>query len=171
VEDGRGWCGPAVLCSSAGFCCWWERVSCSRACAGSGIRAPAFRRTAVLTTGSTGAAGTTRSAPRIFKTSDRSPPNERRLESAALVRIAPFSYRSYSRLPSQSTVMRPRPARQPTVDYNEVGPAYLATMGIPLVSAATLRRAEQRNGSASRDVNEQCGPYWRGRIRPGGVLQ
>ncbi len=53
------------------------------------------------------------------------------MQSAAMSRMTPFSYRSYSTAPIAVDGYEAPPDEQPTVDYNEVGPAYFATMGIP----------------------------------------
>ena len=64
------------------------------------------------------------------------------VESAALSRSTPFSYRSYS---SASIAVEGYDAprdQQPTAEYNEISPAFLATLGIPLVSGREFTRAD-----------------------------
>ncbi len=53
---------------------------------------------------------------------------------------------------------------QPTVQYNEVGPDYLAIMGIPLVSGREFTRADDEKAALVAVVNEtMAAHYWRGR--------
>src|SRR5882724_8786375 len=54
------------------------------------------------------------------------------VESATFARMTPLSYGSYSSTPIAVDGYRPPPEEQPIVEYNEVGPNYFATMGIPL---------------------------------------
>lgn len=68
------------------------------------------------------------------------------VESAALARIAPFSYRSYSSAPITIDGYQAAPDEQPTADYDEVGPAYFATLGIPVVSGRE-RNLQTFNGA------------------------
>jgi predicted permease len=50
------------------------------------------------------------------------------------------------------------------VQYNEVGPDYFATMGIPLVSGREFTRADGENAAIVAVVNEtMAARYWRGR--------
>ena len=64
------------------------------------------------------------------------------VESAAYARISPFSYRTYSSAPIAVDGYEAPPDQQPTVEYNEVSPAYFQTLGIPFVSGRefTARR-------------------------------
>ncbi len=62
--------------------------------------------------------------------------------------------------------------QQPTVEYNEVGPAYLATMGIPLVSGREFTRADNETARLVAVVNEtMAAQYWRGKDPVGSRLQ
>jgi macrolide transport system ATP-binding/permease protein len=64
------------------------------------------------------------------------------------------------------------PDEQSTVDYNEVGPAYLATMGIPLVSGREFTRADNEKALPVAVVNEaMVAQYWRGQDPVGRRLQ
>ncbi len=54
------------------------------------------------------------------------------VESVTWSRSVPFSYRLAASAPIAVDGFVFERGEQPTVDYNEVGPAYLATMGIPL---------------------------------------
>ncbi len=72
------------------------------------------------------------------------------VESAALSRMTPFSYRSYSVAPIAVDGYDAPPDQQPTADYNEVGPGFLATMGIPLVSGREFTRADDEKTGTGR---------------------
>ncbi|HMC59185.1 MAG TPA: FtsX-like permease family protein, partial [Candidatus Solibacter sp.] len=94
------------------------------------------------------------------------------VESAAFARMVPFSYRSYSSAPIAVDGYETPPDEQPTVDYNEVGPAYLATMGIPLVSGREFTRADNEAAPPVAVVNEaMAAQYWRGQDPVGRRLQ
>ncbi|HEU5452970.1 MAG TPA: ABC transporter permease, partial [Terriglobales bacterium] len=56
------------------------------------------------------------------------------IDAAAFARITPFEYRGYSDARVATDTFTTTPEEQPTVSFNEVGPGYLATMGIPLVA-------------------------------------
>jgi hypothetical protein len=56
------------------------------------------------------------------------------IDSAALSRFTPFSYRTYPSAPIAVDGYDAPKDQQPTAEYNEISPAFLATMGIPLVS-------------------------------------
>jgi macrolide transport system ATP-binding/permease protein len=86
------------------------------------------------------------------------------IESAAFARMTPLSYGSYSSTPIAVDGYQPPPEEQPTVQYNEVGPDYLATMGIPLVSGREFTRADDERAALVSIVNESmAAQYWRGR--------
>jgi putative ABC transport system permease protein len=85
------------------------------------------------------------------------------VESAAFSRIAPFSYRSYSSAPIGVDGYDAPPDQQPTAEYNEVGPGYLATMGIPLVSGREFTRTDDERGPLVAVVDEtMAAKFWRG---------
>jgi macrolide transport system ATP-binding/permease protein len=85
------------------------------------------------------------------------------VESVAFSRIVPFTYRSYSSAPIVVEGYETPPDQQITVEYNEVGPAYLATMGIPLVSGREFTRADNETAPPVAVVNElMAAQYWRG---------
>lgn len=55
------------------------------------------------------------------------------------------------------------PEEEPTVEYNEVGPAYFATMGIPLVSGREFTRSDDESGALVAIVNEtMAAQFWKG---------
>jgi predicted permease len=85
------------------------------------------------------------------------------IESAALSRMTPFSYRSYSTAPIAVDGYDAPPDQQPTVDYNEIGPGFLATMGIPLVSGREFTRADNETALLVAVVDETtAAQFWRG---------
>ena len=94
------------------------------------------------------------------------------VQSAAFARITPFGYRSYSSAPIVVDGYDSAPDEQPTVDYNEVGPGYLATMGIPLVSGREFTSSDKETAPLVAVVNEaMAAQYWRGRDPVGSRLQ
>jgi macrolide transport system ATP-binding/permease protein len=85
------------------------------------------------------------------------------VESAAYARITPFSYRTYSSAPIAVDGYEAPPDQQPTVEYNEVSPAYFQTLGIPFVSGREFTRADDENAPLVAVVNEtMVAKYWRG---------
>ena len=86
------------------------------------------------------------------------------VESAAFARITPLGYGSFSSTPVSVDGYQPPPEEQPAVQYNEVGPDYFATMGIPLVSGREFTRADDEKAAIVAVVNEtMAAQYWRGR--------
>jgi macrolide transport system ATP-binding/permease protein len=86
------------------------------------------------------------------------------VESAAFARMTPLSYGSYSSAPIAVDGYQPPPEEQPIVEYNEVGPDYFPTMGIPLVSGREFTRADDEKAALVAVVNETMATqYWRGR--------
>src|SRR5215475_11478507 len=67
------------------------------------------------------------------------------IESAAFSRSTPFSYRTYSSAPIAVDGYDPPKDQQPTADYNEISPAFLATLGIPLMAGREFTRADNDN--------------------------
>jgi macrolide transport system ATP-binding/permease protein len=93
------------------------------------------------------------------------------VDSVAFARATPFSYGGYSSAPIAVGGYEPAPDEQPTVDYNEVGPGYFATMGIPLVEGREFTRADNETAPLVAVVNEaMAAQYWRGRSPVGGRL-
>jgi macrolide transport system ATP-binding/permease protein len=85
------------------------------------------------------------------------------VESVAWARGTPFSYRGYSTAPIAVDGYIAEPDEQPTVEYNEVGPGYLATMGIPLISGREFAASDNENAALVAMVNEAMAQqYWRG---------
>src|SRR5260221_607386 len=85
------------------------------------------------------------------------------VESAALVRVTPFSYRGYSSAPVAVDGYETQPDRLPLVDYDEVGPAYFATMGIPVMAGREFTRDDRETADAVAVVNEaMAAQFWEG---------
>ena len=94
------------------------------------------------------------------------------VESAAFARITPLGYGTYSETPIAVDAYVPPPNEQPSVDYNQVGPDYFATMGIPLISGREFTRADDEKARLVAVVNEtMVNRYWRGRNPVGQRLQ
>jgi predicted permease len=94
------------------------------------------------------------------------------VESAAYGRIRPFSYRGFSSAVIAVDGYQPARDELPTVEYNEVGPGYLATTGIPLVSGREFTRADDDKAALVAVVNETMAEqYWRGQDPVGQRLQ
>ena len=88
------------------------------------------------------------------------------VKSAAFSRMTPFSYRTYSEAPVAVDGYETAPDQQLMVAYNEVGPGYFATMGIPLVSGREFTRADNETAPAVAVVNEaMAAQYWLGQDR------
>src|ERR1700682_6253498 len=86
------------------------------------------------------------------------------VESAAFAQMSPLSYGSFSSTPIAVDGYQPPPEEQPIVQYNEVGPDYFATMGIPLVSGREFTRADDEKAALVAVVNEtMAAKYWRGK--------
>jgi len=84
------------------------------------------------------------------------------IESAAFSRLAPFTYRSYSSSPIAVDGYDAPIDQQPTADYNEIGPGYLATMGIPLVSGREFTRADDETAAPVAIVDAAtAAEFWR----------
>ncbi|MBI3401556.1 MAG: ABC transporter permease [Acidobacteria bacterium] len=85
------------------------------------------------------------------------------VESAAFARMTPFSYRTYSTAPIAVDGYDAPPDQQPTADYNEIGPGYLSTMGIPLVAGREFTRADNETAQLVAIVDETAAAqFWRG---------
>jgi predicted permease len=94
------------------------------------------------------------------------------VESAVFARATPLGYGSYSESPIAVDGYQPPPEEQPTVEYNEVGPDYFVTMGIPLVSGREFTRGDDEKAALVAVVNEtMAGRYWRGKDAIGERVQ
>ncbi|HEY2015231.1 MAG TPA: ABC transporter permease [Bryobacteraceae bacterium] len=94
------------------------------------------------------------------------------VESAVWARGVPFSYRLPAAVPISVEGFVSDRGEQPTVEYNEVGPSYLATMGIPLLSGRDFTRADDQNAPLVAVVNQTMADrFWRGANPVGGRFQ
>src|SRR5712691_429965 len=85
------------------------------------------------------------------------------VESAALSRMTPFSYRTYASAAIAADGYDAPPDQQPTAEYNEVSPGYLSTVGIPLVSGREFTRADNETAPLVAVVDEtMAAQFWRG---------
>lgn len=94
------------------------------------------------------------------------------VQSAAFARLEPLGYGTYSSSPIAVDGYQPPPDEQPSVEYNQVGPAYFATMGIPLISGREFTRADDEKAALVAVVNQtMVTRYWRGQNPVGQRLQ
>ena len=94
------------------------------------------------------------------------------VESAALARQTPLGYGTFSSAPIAVDGYQPAPDEQPSADYNQVGPGYFATIGIPLVSGREFTRADNENAAPVAIINEtMAARYWPGKNPVGERLQ
>jgi predicted permease len=94
------------------------------------------------------------------------------VQSVAFARVTPFGYIGYSSAPIAVDGYVIAPDEDPSVEYNEVGPGYLATMGIPLVEGREFTRADNETAPPAAVVNEfMAAKYWRGRSPVGSRVQ
>jgi predicted permease len=94
------------------------------------------------------------------------------VRSIAFSRIRPFTYPAYSSAKIAVEGFEVPPDEQPTADYNEVSPGYLATIGIPLVSGRDFTRADNETSPLVAVVDEtMAAQYWRGQDPVGKRLQ
>jgi macrolide transport system ATP-binding/permease protein len=85
------------------------------------------------------------------------------VESAALARVRPFSYATYSSGLITIDGYQPAPDEQPEAEYNQVGPEYFRTMGIPLLSGREFTNADNEAALLVAIVNEKMvAQYWHG---------
>ena len=84
------------------------------------------------------------------------------IESASFAAVTPLGYSDYPSSPIAVDGYQPSPDEQPEVDYNQVGPGYLATLGIPLLSGREFARADDENAALVAIVNQtMAARYWR----------
>ncbi len=85
------------------------------------------------------------------------------VESAAFARTSPLSYGSYTSTPIAVDGYEVPVEDQPTVEYNQVGPGYFATLGIPLLSGREFTSNDNENAPLVAIVNRtMAARFWRG---------
>jgi predicted permease len=85
------------------------------------------------------------------------------VDSAALARVRPFSYATYSQGSIAVDGYQPAPDEQPSAEYNQVGPEYFRTMGISLLSGREFTDADNETAALVAIVNEKMvKQYWHG---------
>ena len=89
-----------------------------------------------------------------------------------MARVRPFSYSTYLEAPITVDGYTAAPYEVPKVEYNQVGPGYFRTMGIPLVSGREFTRDDDENAAPVVIVNQKMvSQYWRGEDPVGKRLQ
>jgi predicted permease len=83
------------------------------------------------------------------------------VESAAYARVTPLGYGTYSSTPIAADGYQPPLEERPTVEYNQVGPAYFGTLGVPLLSGREFTRADDENAPLVAIINQTMKVrYW-----------
>src|SRR5579859_48672 len=94
------------------------------------------------------------------------------VESVAFARQTPLGYGTFSSAPIAVEGYQPAPDEQPSADYNQVGPGYFATVGIPLVSGREFTRSDNETAAPVAIINETLAArYWPGKNPVGERLQ
>ena len=94
------------------------------------------------------------------------------IESAAFAAVTPLGYASFSSSPIAVDGYQPAPDEQTEVEYNQVGPGYLVTLGIPLLSGREFARSDDESAPLVAIVNRtMMMRYWRGQDPVGRRLQ
>jgi predicted permease len=77
--------------------------------------------------------------------------------------MTPFSYRTYSSAPIAVDGYDAPPDQQPTAEYNEIGPGFLSTVGVRIVSGREFTRADNERAPQVAIVDEaMAAQFWRG---------
>ena len=94
------------------------------------------------------------------------------VESFVWVRSAPFTYRPYPSAPIAVDGFVPEAGETPVIEYNMVGPSYLSTLGIPLLSGRDFTIDDNETAQPVAVVNETMAQrFWRGQDPVGQRLQ
>jgi macrolide transport system ATP-binding/permease protein len=94
------------------------------------------------------------------------------VQSAAFARVTPLGYGTYSSTPIAVDGYQPPLEERPAIDYNQVSPAYFATLGIPLLSGREFTRTDDDNAPLVAIVNRTMMTlYWGGQDPIGRRLQ
>jgi predicted permease len=93
------------------------------------------------------------------------------VEASAFVGGPPFSYAGGGAAAVAVDGYEVQPGEAPTVEYTQIGPAYLRTLGIPLVTGREFTRDDNETSELVAIVNEpMAARYWRGRDPVGSRL-
>jgi macrolide transport system ATP-binding/permease protein len=94
------------------------------------------------------------------------------VQSVAFSKMTPFTNRSAASAQIAVDGYESAPDEQPMADYNEVGPRYFATLGIPLAAGREFTPADKETALPVAVVNEaMASKYWRGHDPVGSRLQ
>lgn len=94
------------------------------------------------------------------------------VESAAFATMTPLGYGSFFSSKIAVDGYQVPPEEEPTVEFNRVGPGYLATLGVPLVAGREFAQSDDENGAAVAIVNEtMTSQFWRGQSPLGQRVQ
>ncbi|HET9408958.1 MAG TPA: ABC transporter permease [Candidatus Sulfotelmatobacter sp.] len=94
------------------------------------------------------------------------------VQSAAFARITPFSYSMYPSTPVAIDGSTLSPDKLSRISYNEVGPHYLATMGIDLVAGREFSGADNETSPLVAVVNQtMADQLWPGQAAVGLRIQ
>jgi len=86
------------------------------------------------------------------------------VEGAAFVGGSPFAYAGGGSAPVAVDGYRTQSGEAPTVDYTQIGPGYLRTLGIALAAGREFTRDDNETSDLVAIVNEPMAVrYWRGR--------
>jgi predicted permease len=84
------------------------------------------------------------------------------IESASFAAVTPFGYLGYPSSPIAVDGYQASPEKQPEVEYNQVGPNYFATLGIPLLSGRDFARSDDDKAAPVAIVNRtMMMRYWK----------
>ena len=94
------------------------------------------------------------------------------IDSAAFARFVPLTLVPPSSAPIAVDGYVPPPNEQPVVDYNEIGPGYLSTTGVSLVSGREFTAADDKTAAPVAVVNQaMVKRFWNGKDPIGRRLQ
>jgi predicted permease len=85
------------------------------------------------------------------------------VESVAFARTTPFTYRPFPSAQIAVPGYVVQPGEQPMADFNQVGPDFLSTLGIPILRGRGFRRSDDATGAPVAVVDEtMAARFWRG---------
>jgi predicted permease len=93
------------------------------------------------------------------------------VEATAFARIPPFSYRTYSSSPIAAEGDDPGPGERPTSEFDEVGPGFFSTLGVPILEGRGFLDSDDERTPPVAVVNETLARrFFRGRALEGRLL-